>query len=93
MWARVVRHRQVLPMDLLRTTGVLASDAQHVMYIAFTLSLLAAVFVGAKLSRRQRYILIAGGYRHVSDDGRLWLTCGMVSGGGAEPRGRVPRSS
>ena len=47
--------------DLLRTTGLLASDAQHVMYIAFTLSLLAAVFVGAKLSRKQRYVLIAGG--------------------------------
>jgi hypothetical protein len=45
---------------LLRTTGVLASDAQHVMYIAFTLSLLVAAFVGGRMSRQQRYILIAG---------------------------------
>jgi hypothetical protein len=45
---------------LLRTTGVLASDAQHVMYIAFTLSLLVAAFVGGRMSRRQRCLLIAG---------------------------------
>ena len=45
---------------LLRTTGVLASDAQHAMYIAFCLSLLVAVFVGGTLSRTQRYVLIAG---------------------------------
>jgi hypothetical protein len=45
---------------LLRTTGVLASDAQHVMYIAFSLSLLVAVLVGGTLSKRQRYLLVVG---------------------------------
>ena len=47
--------------NLMRTTGVLASDAQHAIYIAFTLSLLAARFVGASSSRKERYLLIAGG--------------------------------
>jgi hypothetical protein len=45
---------------LLRTTGVLASDAQHVMYIAFSLSLLVAVLVGGTLSKRQSYLLLVG---------------------------------
>jgi hypothetical protein len=44
---------------LLRTTGLLASDAQHVMYIAFTLSLLAAVLVAARSLRKER-LLVAG---------------------------------
>jgi hypothetical protein len=47
--------------NLLRTTGVLASDSQHVMYIAFTLSLLAAVLIGAKSPWKERLLLIAGG--------------------------------
>jgi hypothetical protein len=45
---------------LLRTTGVLASDAQHVMYIAFSLSLLVAILVGGTLSKRHRYLLFVG---------------------------------
>jgi hypothetical protein len=45
---------------LLRTTGVLASDAQHVMYIAFSLSVLIAVLISGRLSRKQRYVLVAG---------------------------------
>ena len=69
---------------LLRTTGVLASDAQHVMYIAFSLSLLAAVFVGAKLSRRQRYVLIAGAVATfvmmiVSGSRGIWFQAAGVS--------------
>jgi hypothetical protein len=45
---------------LLRTTGVLASDAQHVMYITFSLSLLVAALVGGRSSRTQRNVLVAG---------------------------------
>ena len=78
---------------LLRTTGVLASDAQHVMYIAFTLSLLVAVFVGGRLSRKQRYVLIAGAVATfammiVSGSRAIWFQAV-----GVEPRDRVPRSS
>jgi hypothetical protein len=45
---------------LFRTTGVLASDAQHVMYIVFCMSLLIAVLIGGGISRRQRYVLLSG---------------------------------
>src|SRR5262249_33539762 len=46
---------------ILRTTGLLASDAQHVFYLVFTLSVLVATLIGAKLSKRDRFLLIMGG--------------------------------
>jgi hypothetical protein len=69
---------------LLRTTGVLASDAQHVMYIAFCLSLLAAVLIGGRLSRKQRYLLIAGAVATfammlVSGSRTIWFQAAGVS--------------
>jgi hypothetical protein len=69
---------------LRRTTGVLASDAQHVMYIAFCLSLLVAVFVGGRLSRKQRYVLIAGfvgtfAMMMVSGSRAIWFQAAGVS--------------
>ena len=68
---------------LLRTTGVLASDAQHVMYIAFSLSLLVAVLVGGSLSRRQLYVLLAGTVATfvmivVSGSRGIWFQAGGV---------------
>jgi hypothetical protein len=45
---------------LLRTTGLLASDAQHITYVIFTLSLLAAVLISAKLKARHTLVLIVG---------------------------------
>jgi hypothetical protein len=49
-----------LAWDVMRTTGVFASDAQHVSYIAFTLSLLAAALVGACRLRKESFVLSAG---------------------------------
>jgi hypothetical protein len=51
----------VFAADLLRTTGVLASDAQHISYVLFTLTLLAAALVSDKLSTRTRFVVTAGG--------------------------------
>ena len=46
---------------LLRTTGLLASDAQHITYVLFSLSLLAAATISAKLKSRNGFVLIVGG--------------------------------
>ena len=45
---------------LLRTTGLLASDAQHVTYIAFSLSVVSAVLVSSRLPKKQTFLLFAG---------------------------------
>jgi hypothetical protein len=45
---------------LLRTTGLLASDAQHITYVIFTLSLLTALLISAKLKTRNGLMLIVG---------------------------------
>jgi hypothetical protein len=45
---------------LLRTTGLLASDAQHDMYIAFSLSVISAVLVASRLPRKQLMLLFSG---------------------------------
>jgi hypothetical protein len=45
---------------LLRTTGLLASDAQQVTYISFSLSVVSAVLVSSKLPKKQTLLLFAG---------------------------------
>ena len=74
---------------LLRTTGVLASDAQHVMYIAFSLSLLVAVLVGGRIIKETTLRIVCRYCCHVRNDGRLRLAWHMVSGGRGRSRDRV----
>ncbi len=50
----------LLAGDVMRTTGLLASDAQHVSYMAFTLSVLAAVLVSGKSLREKGTLLFLG---------------------------------
>ena len=45
---------------LLRTTGLLASDAQQVTYISFSLSVVSAVLVSSNLPKKQTLWLFAG---------------------------------
>lgn len=47
--------------EIMRTTGLLASNAQHELYMAFMLAVLAAAFVGARYLRVGSFLLCLGG--------------------------------
>lgn len=70
--------------QVMRTTGVLASDAQHVSYMAFTLAVLAAAFVGAKYLRLGIFLVGAGALATltmmvVSGSRAIWFLAAAVA--------------